>query len=209
MNNIIKISPLQGFKKYSFYYKIKPMKLIIGLGNPGQEYDNTRHNVGFFILDKIAKSEDCEFSFEKIFNAEIAKCKVADKPSILAKPHTFVNKSGDAVKKLKLKFKIKPKDIIVIHDDLDIEFGNFKLSFARNSGGHRGIESIIKALKTNEFWRVRIGLANTKLKSARKSKPKKGAVNSVGEFVLSKFTPAEQEKLKLVIKKSLERLENI
>ncbi|MDP3954604.1 MAG: aminoacyl-tRNA hydrolase [bacterium] len=185
------------------------MRLIIGLGNPGEEYNGTRHNVGFFVLDKIAKDEECDFNFDKSFNAELAKCKVSGKPSILVKPYTFVNKSGDAVKKLKLKFKIKPENIIVIHDDLDIDFGNFKLSFARSSGGHRGIESIIKALKTNKFWRLRIGLANTKLKSARRSKAKKGGVNGVGEFVLSKFTPAEQDKLKLLIKKALARLENI
>ena len=200
------------------------MKLIIGLGNPGEEYNGTRHNVGFFVLDKIAKDEGCEFSFDKSFNAEMAKCKVSDKPSILVKPYTFVNKSGDAVKKLKLKFKIKPENIIVIHDDLDIDFGNFKLSFARNSGGHRGIESIIKALKTNKFWRLRIGLANAKLKATRHEQKKKNVstrkasrgssilpskIGRVGEFVLSKFTPAEQEKLRLLIKKALTRLENI
>jgi len=186
------------------------MRLIVGIGNPGEKYEDTRHNVGFLVLDKIAKSEKCEFEFDKSFNSEITRCKIANKPSLLAKPHTFVNKSGDAVKKLKLKNKIKPEDIIVVQDDLDIDFGKFKMSFSRNSGGHKGVESIIQALKTNKFWRLRIGLANTKLKKARQErKPGRGKIDSVGEFVLSKFTPAEKEKLKLIVKQALQRFEGL
>ena len=192
------------------------MYLIIGLGNPGEEYENTRHNVGFLVLDKIAKSgrlvngqDICQFKFDKSFNSETTKCKVFAKPSILAKPHTFVNNSGTAVKKLKLKYKVKSENIIIIHDDLDIDFGNIKLSFAKNSGGHNGVESIIKALKTNKFWRLRIGLAGRKLQIARRSKSKKDGINDVGKFVLSRFSPSEKDKFKLVTKKALQRLENL
>lgn len=183
------------------------MRLIIGLGNPGSEYENTRHNIGFFVLDKIAKEADANFEFDKKINAETTKSKFGGKPALLVKPHTFVNKSGETVKKLKLKYKVKPEDIVIIHDDLDIESGNFKMSFARNSGGHRGVESIISHLKTNKFWRLRFGVANRQLNTARKSKPKKNEVNPVGLFVLSKFTPAELKELNLVIKKALQRLE--
>lgn len=182
------------------------MKLIIGLGNPGKEYENTRHNVGFEVVDTIAYKEDAKFSFEKKFNAEVAKTRLNDKPVILAKPWTFVNKSGEAVRKLKLFYKTKPENIIVVHDDLDIEFGNFKLSFGKDSGGHRGVQSVIDALKTNKFWRLRIGTANRKLTSARHQRTLKAKKESVGNFVLTRFTPTEQTELKKVIKLGLTRL---
>ena len=194
------------------------MKLIIGLGNPGEEYENTRHNVGFEMVDVIAKQSEVKFSFEKKFNAEVTNARFVDKPFgkaqgkpvVLAKPFTFVNKSGEAVRKLKLFYKTKSADIVVVHDDLDIEFGSFKLSFAKDSGGHRGVQSIIDNLKTNKFWRLRIGTANRKLSSARNQKTLKAKKESVGHFVLSKFTPAEQTELKKLTKKALERLaENI
>lgn len=201
------------------------MKLIIGLGNPGKEYENTRHSVGFIVVDMILKmnkpsyassrkasgkqrkaSEGENFQFSKKFNAEIAKSRFSNKPVVLAKPFTFVNKSGEAVKKIKLFYKVKPEDIIIVHDDLDIEFGDFKLSFAKHSGGHRGVQSIIDNLKTNKFWRLRIGTANRKLAAARRQKTLKAKSEAVGDFVLSKFTPGEQAELKKTIKKALERL---
>ncbi|MEK7153954.1 MAG: aminoacyl-tRNA hydrolase, partial [Patescibacteria group bacterium] len=192
------------------------MRLIIGLGNPGEEYENSRHCVGFVAVDEIAKKEGAKFSFEKKFNAEVTKSRFNDKPVILAKPFTFVNKSGEAVRKLKLFYKIKPADVIVIHDDLDIEFGSFKLSFAKHSGGHRGVQSVIDGLKTDKFWRLRIGTANKRLAQIRKMvkvptrKASRGSSISrreigtkkeaVGDFVLSRFTPAEQSELKKIIK---------
>ncbi len=183
------------------------MKLIIGLGNPGEEYQDNRHNVGFMIADAIARKEDSEFSFDKKLNAEITKSHFAGKPVVLAKPHTFVNKSGEAARKLKLFYKTKPEGIILIHDDLDIDFGNFKVSFGKDSGGHRGVQSVIDGLKTNKFWRLRIGTANRKLTTARHQKNLKAKKESVGDFVLSRFSPAEQTELKKIIKKALERLE--
>lgn len=182
------------------------MKLIIGLGNPGEEYENSRHCVGFVMVDEIARKEGSKFSFEKKFNAEIAKSRFNGKPAILVKPFTFVNKSGEAIRKLKLFYKIKPADITVVHDDLDIEFGSFKLSFAKHSGGHRGVQSVIDALKTNKFWRLRIGTANRKLAAARHQRTLKAKSKAVGDFVLSRFTPSEQAELKKIIKKALERL---
>ncbi|MEK7151383.1 MAG: aminoacyl-tRNA hydrolase [Patescibacteria group bacterium] len=182
------------------------MKIIVGLGNPGKEYDNTRHNIGFALVDLIAKDSDTDFELNKKLNSDIAKVHFAGKSVILAKPQTFVNKSGEAVKKLKLFYKAKPDSIVVIQDDLDIEFENFKLSFAKDSGGHRGVQSIIDNLKTNKFWRLRIGTANRKLKSARHQKTLKAKKESVGDFVLAKLTSVEQAEFKKVIKKALERL---
>lgn len=183
--------------------------MIVGLGNVGQEYENTRHNVGFEIVDKIAKESGAKFDFDKKVDAETGKGKIGNKPLIFAKPHTFVNKSGEAIKKLKTKYKVKSEDIVVIHDDLDIEFGNFKLSLGKDSGGHRGIQSVIDHLKTNKFWRLRIGTANRKLNSARHRKTLKGKKEAVGSFVLSKFTPTEQTELKKVIKQAIQRLKQI
>jgi PTH1 family peptidyl-tRNA hydrolase len=182
------------------------MRLIIGLGNPGEEYEGSRHCVGFVAVDEIARKEGSKFSFENKFNAEVVKSRFNDKPVILAKPFTFVNKSGEAVRKLKLFYKIKPADIIVIHDDLDIEFGSFKVSFAKHSGGHRGVQSVIDNLKTDKFWRLRVGTANRKLTTARHQRTLKAKKESVGNFVLSRFTPSEQSELKKIIKKALERL---
>lgn len=208
------------------------MKLIIGIGNPGEEYENTRHNIGYVVVDEILRqnkpsygkaSEGENFQFSKKFNAEVAKSRFNSKPVMLIKSHTFVNKSGEAVKKIKLFYKAKNEDIVVVQDDLDIEFGNLKLSFGKDSGGHRGIQSIIDHLKTNKFWRLRIGTANRQLAQIRRRykkvptrKASRGSSisqseigtkkESVGNFVLSKFTPAEQAELKKVKKKALERL---
>lgn len=175
------------------------MKLIIGLGNPEEEYKGTRHNVGRQVVEKIARQIDAEFKLDKKSNAEVAKGKLNGRPVILAKPQGFVNNSGVVVKKLIQNTRYKIQDTVIIHDDLDIKFGNFKFSFGKNSGGHRGVESIIKVLKTNQFWRLKIGTANGKLAAARRT-------DKVANFVLSKFTPAEQEELKKVIKHALERL---
>src|SRR3990167_3865360 len=133
-------------------------KLIVGLGNPDQEYQNTRHNVGFMFLDYLTKKIDAnDFAEDKKSNALVSKSKIEKTLTILAKPLCYVNKSGEVVSKLAKFYKVKPADIIVVQDDLDIEFASFKNSFEKNSGGHKGIESIIKALKTNKFYRLRIG----------------------------------------------------
>lgn len=185
------------------------MKLIVGIGNPGEEYVGTRHNIGFEVLDHIARESAAKFAFEKKFNAEIAKARFAGKPAILVKPYSFVNKSGEVVRKLKTFYKLKLEDIIVAQDDLDIEFGEFKISFEKDSGGHRGVQSIIDNLKSNKFWRLRVGTANRKLAVARRQSNLKAKKESVGAFVLSRLTPSEKTELKKLIKKALERLSEI
>lgn len=164
--------------------KIK-FKLIVGLGNPGDEYENTRHNTGFLVIDKIAKKlEISDFKHEKKLLSETAKNKI-----IVAKPQTFMNKSGSAVLALAKFHKIKPENILVIHDDIDILWGNSKLSYGRSSAGHKGVESIIKALKTKNFWRLRIGIQPTLKKHT-----------SADKIILKKFTPAELKILYKTIK---------
>lgn len=173
--------------------KIK-FKLIVGLGNPGDEYANTRHNTGFLCVDKIVKKlETTNFQYEKKLLSEIAKNKI-----IFAKPQTFINKSGAAVLALAKFHKTKPENILVIHDDIDILWGNFKLSFGRSSAGHKGVESIIKALKTKNFWRLRIGIQP--IRQAH-GKPKHIPADKI---ILKKFTSAELKTLDKTIKKAAE-----
>ncbi len=182
------------------------MKLIIGIGNPEEQYQNTRHNIGFMFLDYVAKKIDAnDFETEKKLNALVAKSKIEKFPVILAKPLSYVNESGTVVAALAKQFKIKPADIIVVQDELDIEFGAFKNSFDKSSGGHKGIASIIKALKTQKFWRLRIGTAVRALQKARQqSEAKRDAF--VKDFVLSPLSAKDRDVIRGMFPKIYERL---
>jgi len=181
------------------------IKVIVGTGNPEEQYSQTRHNIGFLMIDFIAKKYNAgDFKLEKKFKSEITKVKIGKKSIILVKPQTFVNNIGDAVRKIKNFYKMKPEQFLIIQDDLDIEFGKIKFSFNKKSGGHRGVESIINSIKSRGFYRLRIGLANNSLKKARKQKTLRQKKESVGNFVLSKFTPAEQKNISKLFKKAIE-----
>ena len=174
------------------------IKLIIGLGNPGDEYKNTRHNAGFLFIDALSEEFNApEFIYNKKFKTEISELKIVNcKLKILsARPMTFMNKSGSAAAALSKFYKIKPENILIVHDDIDILWGNFKFSFGRSSAGHKGVESIIKALKTKNFWRLRIGIQPTLKKHTPADK-----------IILKKFTPAELKTLNQAIKKSLKEI---
>lgn len=171
------------------------MKLIIGLGNPGDQYELTRHNAGFIILDEIQKAWNfSEFQFNKRFNAQISEGLRNGEKIILAKPQTFMNQSGQSVKILLDFFKISIDDLSVIHDDLDINLGSFKISTDSSAGGHNGIASIIENTGTQKFRRIRIGIEGSELKKNR--------VMSGSDFVLQKFSDEEAE----VIKKLTEEI---
>jgi len=189
-------------------------KLIIGIGNPEEQYQNTRHNVGFMFLDYFAKKtynlqpttyNKTIWEFDKKSNSLVLKIKSEKTAVILAKPQTYVNKSGEAVKKIAKTYNLKPDNLVIVHDDLDIPFGNTKISFDRNSGGHKGVESIMRALKTKKFYRLRIGLAKPALAKARQQSEKKRD-EFVVKMVLSKFSPSEQEQLKKIFKEGYEKL---
>ena len=185
------------------------MKLIVGIGNPEEKYIGTRHNVGFVFLDMVAKKVEAnDFTEDKKLNALVSKTKFEKTPVILAKPLSYVNKSGEVVAKLAKLYKVKPTNIIIVQDDLDIEFGHCKNSFDKNSGGHKGIESIIKALKTKKFSRLRIGTAVRALDKARQQSDSKRDT-FVQDFVLSKFSSRDREILKDVFKDCWTRLEQI
>lgn len=174
------------------------MKLIIGLGNPGEKYKNTRHNVGFEFLDKLKQELDFpEFEFNKKFNAEISKdiYEIQDTKYeiLLIKPQTFMNLSGVAVKSILDFYKLSPDDILVIHDDKDIALGEYRLATDSSSAGHNGVQNIIDNLGTQNFKRIRIGVGvETDLPS--------------DVFVLQKFSDEELEIIKKVLSDVLEEV---
>lgn len=176
------------------------MKIIVGLGNPGTEYENTRHNAGFMLVDKLAHDAGATWQFNKRFKAEIAESRGV----FFVKPQTYMNESGVAVAAVLSYYKLLPKTfgilkvkeadlsqiLTVIHDDLDIEFGKYKISSDSRSGGHRGVQSIINHLKTKNFNRIRIGIK----KSANEEKI------PTDKYVLMKFGKEERERMETLIK---------
>lgn len=132
------------------------MKLIVGLGNPGREYAETRHNIGFVILDVLADKLGWEFRSK--FQGQWAEGRWPDQKSGLLKPYTYMNLSGRAVREAAGFYKIPPQDILVIHDDLDLPLGKTRLRAQGGPGGHNGIRSLIAELGTDQFWRLKIGI---------------------------------------------------
>ena len=158
------------------------MYLIVGLGNPGQQYAGTRHNVGFMMLDYLAGKNNLTFTDSK-WNASVAKVIVWDESVILLKPETFMNLSGTAVAQAAHFYKLQPADIIIIHDDLDMEFGRIKIVSGGGDGGHKGIRSITEHLGTKNFPRIKIGIG----RPPSHILPEK--------YVLGKFDSEEREML--------------
>ena len=180
------------------------MRIIVGLGNPGKEYKNTRHNVGFMVLDKIAQNNDIQFRTNKKLQSDICKLKTENGELMLVKPQTFMNDSGVAVKKI-VKFNNltdeQLNNLYVIHDDLDIPLGSYKIQFAKGPKDHKGIKSIEDHLKSKNFWRLRIGIAGEdyqRIKLAGKSMAE--------EYVLKLFRKKEQKAIEAVIEKGVKEL---
>ncbi len=150
-------------------------KLIVGLGNPGAEYCQSRHNLGFMVIEAYAKANNLNFT--ERFESLVAR--FDKKGIILAKPMTYMNRSGISISAIIKNFGILPEDILVVHDDIDMNLGRIKLSKNGGSGGHRGIESIINALSTKEFVRLKIGVG----------RPKDSKEMAIKDYVLSTFEP--------------------
>jgi len=165
------------------------MKLIIGLGNPGKKYESTRHNVGFLVIDQLQKELKAPtFKLNKKFQAEISEININEEKALFAKPQTFMNESGKSVKAIKSFYKIPVKNIYIIRDDLDMAFGKYREKQNSSSGGHQGINSIIKNLGSQNFTQIKIGVRNNDLE---KIKP--------ADFVLQSFNKEEKERLKGLI----------
>ena len=173
------------------------MFLVVGLGNPGIEHEKTRHNTGFIVLDNIL-GDNIEWKKSSGTKALFYKDKVVSKPIIFFKPMTYMNNSGVAVSFAQNeKQKIKLENIIVIYDDVDLPLGSYKISFNRSSGGHNGLESVIKKLKSKEFIRIRVDISPT-TPSGKIKKPK--GEESVLKFLLGKFKEDEFKEIKKVSK---------
>jgi len=180
--------------------------IIAGLGNPGEEYLGTRHNTGRMAVEFYAKSRDAnDWKAHKASNSLTSGTAVGKNLAALVLPETFMNKSGNAVAKF-VKSARAAEKLVVVYDDLDLPVGKIKVSFDRGSGGHKGIESIMRAVKTKRFTRIRIGVSpetpGGKLKKPQGDK-------EVNQFILGKFKPAETDELKKVFKKVAEAIDCI
>ena len=136
------------------------IRLIVGLGNVGAEYESTRHNAGFWYADAVARKTGARFSSERKFHGEVARARVGGSELWLLKPNTYVNRSGQAVVALALYYKILPTQILVAHDELDLEPGAIKLKLGGGTAGHNGLKDTQSRLSTAEFWRLRIGIGH-------------------------------------------------
>lgn len=175
--------------------------VIVGLGNPGKEYEKTRHNAGRSAVELVAKQNDMgEFSFNKTANALVAKGSIGGLVAILVLPETMMNLSGKAVGAF-VKTPKAAKNLLVIHDDLDLPLGTVKMVFGRGSGGHKGVESIMSTLKTQDFARIRLGISAAGKKNQAK---KVSGEEKVVKFVIGKWKPAEEATVKKMLKKAAE-----
>lgn len=169
------------------------MIAIIGLGNPGKKFEKTRHNAGFVAVDLFAKLHDFDdFKLEKKFDATVSK----KGKVLLAKPQTFMNDSGKTVKKLVAIYRLPVTGLIIVHDDIDLPVGKIKISVNRGSAGHKGVESVIKAVGNKGLARLRIGI-----------QPAKGKPKEAEKIVVKDFSPEEEKLMKKTIKTVAEALE--
>ena len=170
------------------------MKLIVGLGNPGMEYENTRHNVGFMVIDKFIEHIGY-VSMKKKYDGLYCEVFYQNEKIIILKPQKYINLSGEVVKKFIDYYKIDISDILIINDDLDLPVGCYKLKPSGGSAGHNGLKNIEKELNTNEYKRLKIGISNNKLLDAK-------------DYVLGKLSSDEKLKLQTVINISSEIIDD-
>ena len=167
------------------------MKLIIGLGNPGKEYANTRHNAGFLCVDFLQQAFGFEpFALDKKMSAHLASGTLSDQKILLVKPETFMNNSGVAVQALLQFYKLSPADIAVIHDDLDIAPATYKTTLSSRAAGHNGVQDIITHLGTQDFFRIRLGIG--------RPADVTGSCMPSHDFVLKNFSAEESANLSLL-----------
>ena len=169
--------------------------LVVGLGNPGPNYAKTRHNIGFVVADILADRIGSGFKVHKRSGAEVATGRIGGRSVVLAKPRTYMNDSGRQVGPLAKFYSVAPADLIIVHDELDIDFGRIRLKFGGGVAGHNGLRSVSSALGTNDFQRVRIGVGRP---PGRKS----GAT-----YVLENFTAAERSEVPTICEQAADATE--
>lgn len=211
-----------GFNKLGVVYECF-MKLIVGLGNPGEKYENTRHNLGFRVVDHVlqhlSSDEKSIWNIEKKLKSHIALSEFKKKNGesekvILVKPQTFMNLSGEAVQLVVAYYKIAPEDTWIVYDELDLPVGFLKIRFGGAAAGHHGVESIIEKLSTDKFWRFRLGIGASRARSGRIAH-EDGEVHAMGRqeihdaenFVIGSFEQGEQGKVRELIKHASKAIE--
>jgi PTH1 family peptidyl-tRNA hydrolase len=198
------------------------MKIIVGLGNPGEKYEGTRHNIGFNTLEHLLKKyeplNNSTWEDNKKTKSQIKKVSINNIPALLAKPQTYMNNSGLAVSLLLQYFKVEPHDLIVINDELDLPLGKLQIRFGGGSAGHNGIESILSSLGTDKFMRIRMGIGHPHAKIINASrgddvpgrqKTKLRHNDSVSNYVISHFTDTEHKDVRTMTKQVQKNLELI
>ncbi len=169
--------------------------LLVGLGNPGETYARTRHNLGFMVADLLAARLGSKFKAHRRSGAEVVTGRLAGRPVVLAKPRCYMNESGRQVGPLAKFYSVPPADIVVIHDELDLEFGCIRLKFGGGEGGHNGVRSVAAALGTKDFQRVRIGVGRP---PGRKDP---------AAFVLENFSAAERAEVPTICEQAADAAE--
>lgn len=179
------------------------MKLIVGLGNPGEKYEQTRHNLGFQTVEHFLKeTSSIKWSENAKLKSDVA---ILDQGKvILAKPKTYMNNSGMAVALLISYYKIKPADLWIVYDELDLPVGSMKIRFGGAAAGHHGVESVMEKLGTDKFWRFRLGIGESHDKEHVLSKQK---IRKVKEFILGAFNSSDKGKIRKLIKHGSDALE--
>jgi PTH1 family peptidyl-tRNA hydrolase len=170
------------------------IRLIVGLGNPGPEYEQTRHNAGFWLVDNLANDLGARLQRETKYNALVGKASINGAETWLLEPQTYMNRSGQSVGALARFFKIKPEEVLVVHDELDLMPGIARLKKGGSSGGHNGLKDITAALGTQDYWRLRLGIGHPRSLSL---------AQQVADFVLHRPSRADQDLIEQAIDKSL------
>jgi len=172
-----------------------PIRLIVGLGNPGADYEQTRHNAGFWLVDNLANSlPNARLQRESGFNAMVAKTIIGGNQLWLLEPQTYMNRSGQSVGAIARFYKIQPDEVLVVHDELDLPPGAAKLKKGGSSGGHNGLKDITSALGTQDYWRLRIGIGHPRTLNLNQP---------VADFVLHRPRREEQLLIEEAIEKAL------
>jgi PTH1 family peptidyl-tRNA hydrolase len=173
---------------------LESIRLIVGLGNPGEKYERTRHNAGYWWVDAIAERKRAAWKRETKFSGYVARVEEGGHEFTLLKPATYMNESGRSVSALMRFFKIEPAQLLVVHDELDLPPGAVKLKRGGGTGGHNGLEDIVDALGTKDFWRLRVGIGHP------------GHKDLVADYVLSKARKVEQDAIDPPFERSLDLL---
>ncbi|MEA3454688.1 MAG: aminoacyl-tRNA hydrolase [Candidatus Caldatribacteriota bacterium] len=172
---------------------------MVGLGNPGLKYEFTRHNIGFRVVDSLAQDIEIEFKKVKSYYSLISRGMINNHKVMLVKPQTFMNLSGRAVNKVVSYYKISPRDLLIVYDDLNLELGQIRIRKKGSAGGHKGMESIIQYLHSEEIPRLRIGIGN----------PSVHFNFDCVSYVLSNFNSDEEDKIKETIKPSVKAIKTV